>query len=46
MGEGQEVVAKRAIDNGFINGGWVILQNCHLGLKFMEQIETLVKADN
>lgn len=45
MGEGQEVVAKNAIDKNFVSGGWVILQNCHLGLKFMEQIESLVTPE-
>jgi hypothetical protein len=24
------------------SGGWVILQNCQLGLKFMEEIEQLI----
>lgn len=42
MGEGQERVAKISILKNFTEGGWVILQNCHLGLKFMEEIESLV----
>jgi len=45
MGEGQEEVARRAIRTGFESGGWVILQNCHLGLKFMEEIETIITPD-
>jgi hypothetical protein len=32
MGEGQEPVAARAIGTATINGTWVLLQNCHLGL--------------
>jgi dynein heavy chain len=42
MGEGQERVARKAIENGAAHGSWVILQNCHLGLGFMEEIETLI----
>jgi dynein heavy chain len=42
MGEGQEEVARRAIKQGFETGVWVILQNCHLGLKFMEEIEEII----
>lgn len=42
MGEGQERVAKKAIEAQAAVGGWVILQNCHLGLKFMEEIENLI----
>jgi dynein heavy chain len=45
MGEGQEIVAKKVILREFENGGWIILQNCHLGLKFMEEIETLVNKE-
>jgi dynein heavy chain len=45
MGEGQEVPARKAMDNCFQTGGWVVLQNCHLGLKFMEQIINMVAQD-
>lgn len=41
MGEGQEPVAMRAITTGTINGTWILLQNCHLGLGFMESLEEL-----
>merc|ERR1711988_385802 len=43
MGEGQEPVAMRAINTAVVNGSWVLLQNCHLGLEFMEGIEELIK---
>ena len=42
MGEGQEPVAMRAINSAVVNGSWVLLQNCHLGLGFMEGIEDLI----
>jgi len=42
MGEGQEVVAYEKMKIGFIQGTWVILQNCHLGIGFMEQMEDIL----
>ncbi|CDJ35908.1 Dynein heavy chain axonemal, related [Eimeria mitis] len=45
MGEGQEVVAREKIKSGFLSGSWVVLQNCHLGLNFMSEIEELLLRD-
>ncbi|CAD7937238.1 unnamed protein product [Amoebophrya sp. A120] len=42
MGEGQEVVAWEKMKNGFLIGSWVILQNCHLGIGFMNQQEDIL----
>jgi len=42
MGEGQEGPAFDRIKAGFQNGDWVILQNCHLGLGFMSQLEEIL----
>lgn len=42
MGEGQEIVAREKIKSGFLSGSWVILQNCHLGLNFMNEVEELL----
>lgn len=42
MGEGQEIVAREKIKAGFLSGSWVVLQNCHLGLNFMNEIEELI----
>lgn len=39
MGEGQDVVALRAINSAVSNGSWVLLQNCHLGLEFIDTLE-------
>eukprot|EP00937_MAST-01D_sp_MAST-1D-sp2_P000239 g239.t1 len=42
MGEGQEPVALNAITMAMANGSWVLLQNCHLGLGFMDGMEELL----
>jgi dynein heavy chain len=42
MGEGQEVVAFEKMKIGFVAGTWVILQNCHLGIGFMERMEDIL----
>lgn len=39
MGEEQEIAAKAHITNGFRDGFWVILNNCHLSLEFMAELE-------
>jgi dynein heavy chain len=45
MGEGQEKVAREKSSHAFLNGGWVILQNCHLGINYMNELEdTLLKT--
>lgn len=38
---GQDVVALRAINVATVNGSWVLLQNGHLGLDFMENLEDI-----
>lgn len=42
MGEEQEKIAIKQIKDGFEHGTWVVLQNCHLGLEFMGQIDEIL----
>jgi dynein heavy chain len=42
LGEGQEPVAFKAINAGVVNGSWVLLQNCELGLGLMNDMESLI----
>ena len=42
LGEGQEPVALKAINAGVVNGTWVLLQNCELGLGLMNEMEAVI----
>eukprot|EP00002_Diphylleia_rotans_P003858 TRINITY_DN1273_c0_g1_i13.p1 TRINITY_DN1273_c0_g1~~TRINITY_DN1273_c0_g1_i13.p1 ORF type:complete len:1331 (-),score=331.88 TRINITY_DN1273_c0_g1_i13:251-3709(-) len=46
MGQGQEGPAKRLITQGMQSGGWVMLQNCHLGIQFLSEdvVPTLLQT--
>jgi dynein heavy chain, axonemal len=49
LGEGQEPYALKAISSASVGGTWVLLQNCHLGLDFVNTLEDVLvrlkKAD-
>ena len=38
MGQGQEVHARRLMTVSMAEGHWVLLQNCHLGLEYMDEL--------
>ena len=42
MGQGQEVHARRLMNSFMSVGGWVLLQNCHLSLAYIEEVMDLI----
>ena len=45
MGQGQEILARQQIATAADQGFWVLLQNAHLGLKYLAELEgTLAKG--
>ena len=46
MGQGQEVHARRLLQQSMAEGGWVLLQNCHLGLDYMDELMDTVSRYN
>jgi dynein heavy chain len=47
MGQGQEVAARRLVATFQEVGGWVLLQNCHLCLGFLAELQDTVRdAEN
>lgn len=46
MGQGQEASAKSAISSSRVSGGWVLLQNGHLGLPLMVDVVSLLQNND
>ena len=42
MGEEQEIIAMKHIDDAMRDGFWVVLNNCHLSLEFMAEMEEIL----
>ncbi|XP_055595824.1 dynein axonemal heavy chain 8 [Uranotaenia lowii] len=42
MGQGQEVHARKLIATSLEEGSWVLLQNCHLGLEYVNELMLLI----
>ena len=47
MGQGQEVHARRMLQQGITQGGWLLLQNCHLSLDYVQEVmDNIIEAES
>ena len=47
MGQGQELIARKLMATATVDGQWVLLQNTHLGLGYLSEVEQfLLKAED
>ncbi|XP_025115342.1 dynein heavy chain 5, axonemal-like isoform X3 [Pomacea canaliculata] len=47
MGQGQEVHARRMLQQGMTQGGWLLLQNCHLSLDYVQEVmDNIIEAES
>ena len=41
MGQGQEIIARKYMACATVEGQWVLLQNTHLGLSYLTEVQHL-----
>ena len=46
LGQGQGKKAKALVQQGYAKGYWVLLQNCHLSISWMPELELLCESLN
>jgi dynein heavy chain len=44
MGQGQEEAARNIVNQCWNSGEWALLQNCHLGLPFLLELEEMIRS--
>ncbi|KAM3182629.1 hypothetical protein ACTXT7_011934, partial [Hymenolepis weldensis] len=44
MGQGQEVYARRLLKTAMVEGSWVLLQNCHLCIDYVQEIFEMLSS--